>query len=122
MRQPFQYTMFEYIIYTIIILLLALPIEFYEYRTFGKSEPIGIGLIAAWFFISLVSYQVFYRTKKNVVWTTSTFAFFGFFYEFFFNSAATAPWLAWIVTWILIASLVPSISLSVFNQYFEPDY
>jgi len=121
MRQPFKYTLLEYVIYTIIILVFALPIEYYEYRTFGKTEGIGLGLIVAWFFIALVSYQVYYATRKNIVWTTLIFGSLGFVYEFFFNPVGNAPFLAWIITWIFIVSLMPAGILSIFNQYFEPD-
>ena len=121
MKQPFKYTIFEYITYTVVILFFALPIEYYEYRKFGQSESIGIGLIAAWFFIALVSYLIFYKSKKNPIWTTAVFGVFGFIYEFFLNPIGTSPWIAWIITWIFVVSLVPAGALWLFNQYFEPD-
>jgi len=121
LRQPFKFTLFEYVAYTISILVFALPIEYYEYRQFGQTEAMGIGLILAWFLISLASYLVFYFTKKNPIWTTSIFGVLGFVYEFFMNPAGNAPWMSWIITWIFVVSLIPAAVLWVFNQYFEPD-
>ncbi len=121
MRQPPKYTLFEYVLYTIAILVFALPIEYYEYRSFGQAEAISIGLIIAWFVIAGISYALFYYTKKNPIYTTVAFGVLGFIYEFFVNPVGTAPWLAWIITWIFVVSLIPAGVLWVFNQYFEPD-
>ena len=98
-----------YFIFVACVLLIAIPIEYYEVVKFGPEiEPFNVGIVLLWVVLSTIMYgAIFLLRKRPWIWVVLITTW-GFIFEFYLNPHQEAPLMAALIAWGFLFGVIPA--------------
>jgi hypothetical protein len=97
-----------YIIFILCILLIAIPIEYFEFLKFGSElEPFNFGIVLLWVVIGTIMYGAIILLRKRPLIWIAIITTFGIIFEFFLNPHQEQPYGAVIFAWFFLFGVCP---------------
>ena len=97
-----------YVVFISCILLVTIPIEYYEFLEFGSElEPFGFNIVLLWAVIGSIMYGAIILLRKRPLIWIAIITTFGIIFEFFLNPHQEQPYGAVIFAWFLLFGVCP---------------